>query len=55
MAEFNADKLNERLSQLNDEKLATMEKLVEKLLAEMEEKRPVPKRSDQTKPPSRAA
>ena len=55
MAEFNADKLNERLNQLNNEQLATMEKLVEKLLTEMEETRPVPKRSDQAKPPSRAA
>ena len=55
MAEFNADKLNERLNQLNKEQLATMEKLVEKLLTEMEETRLVPKRSDQAKPPSRAA
>jgi len=55
MAEFNADRLNERLNQLNKEQLATMEKLVEKLLTEMEETRPVPKRSDQAKPPSRAA
>ncbi len=55
MAEFNADKLNERLNQLNNEQLATMEKLVEKLLTEMEETRQGPKRSDQAKPPSRAA
>jgi len=55
MAEFNADKLNERLNQLNKEQLATMEKLVEKLLTEMEDTRPVPKRSDQAKRPSRAA
>lgn len=55
MAEFNAEKLNERLNQLNKEQLATMEKLVEKLLKEMEETRLAPKRSDQAKPPSRAA
>jgi hypothetical protein len=55
MAEFNADKLNERLSQLNNEKLATMEKLVEKLLKEMEETRRVPKRAGKIKKSSRAA
>ena len=55
MAEFNADRLNERLNQLNKEQLATMEKLVEQLLTEMEETRLVPKRSDRAKPPSRAA
>ncbi len=55
VAEFNADKLNERLSQLNNEKLATMEKLVEKLLKEMEETRRVPKRAGKTKKSSRAA
>jgi len=48
MAEFNADKLNERLEQLNREQLATMEKLVEELLKEMEESKPASKRSDQT-------
>ena len=55
MAEFNADKLNERLSQLNNEKLATMEKLVEKLLKEMEETRRVPKRAGKIKKAFRAA
>ncbi len=55
MAEFNADKLNERLSQLNNEKLATMEKLVEKLLKEMEETRSVPRRAGKIKKSSRAA
>ena len=48
MAEFNADKLNERLEQLNREQLATMEKLVEELLKEMKEGKPVPKRSEET-------
>ncbi len=55
MAEFDADKLNERLKQLNSEQLATMEKLVEKLLTEMEETRRVPEHSTQTKPSSRVA
>jgi hypothetical protein len=48
MAEFNADKLNKRLEQLNREQLATMEKLVEELLNEMEESKRASKRSDQT-------
>jgi len=48
MAEFDADKLGERLEQLNREQLTTMENLVEKLLKEMQESRPVPERSDQT-------
>ena len=48
MTEFNADKLNERLEQLNREQLATMEKLVEEWLKEMEESRWASKRSDQT-------
>ncbi len=48
MAEFNADKLNKRLEQLNREQLATMEKLVEELLNEMEESKRAPKRADQT-------
>ena len=48
MAEFNADKLNERLEQLNREQLATMEKLVEELLKEMEESTWASKRSAQT-------
>ena len=46
MAEFNPDKLSERLEQLNREQLATMEKLVEELLNEMEQSRPVAKRAD---------
>ncbi len=54
MAEFDADKLNERLKQLNGEQLASMEKLVEQLLKEMEENRPIPKRAE-VKAPSRAA
>ena len=41
-AEFNPDKLNERLEQLNRDQLAAMEKLVEELLKEMEEGRPLP-------------
>ena len=47
-------KLNERLKQLNGEQLASMEKLVEQLLKEMEENRPIPKRAE-IKAPSRAA
>ena len=49
MAEFDADKLSERLEQLNREQLATMEKLVEELLNDMKEGKPIPKRSDQTR------
>ena len=49
MAEFDADKLGERLEQLNREQLTTMEKLVEKLLADMKAGKPVPKRSDHTR------
>ena len=41
-AEFNPDKLNERLEQLNRDQLAAMEKLLEELLKEMEEGRPLP-------------
>ncbi len=48
MAEFNADKLNKRLEQLNREQLATMEKLVEELLNEMEGSKRASKRADQT-------
>ncbi len=55
MAEFNADKLNERLEQLNREQLATMEKLVEELLNTMEDGGPVPKHTDGTKSSSHAA
>jgi hypothetical protein len=55
VAKFNADKLNERLEQLNREQLATMEKLIEELLNEMEKSTPVPKRAEETDPSSRAA
>ena len=48
MAEFNADKLNKRLEQLNREQLATMEKLVEELLKNMEESKLATRSSDQT-------
>ena len=48
MAEFDTDKLGERLEKLNREQLVTMEKLVEELLADMKEGKPVPKRSDHT-------
>jgi hypothetical protein len=48
MAEFHADKLNERLEELNREQLATMEKLVADLLNEMEEGKPVPKRAGES-------
>lgn len=47
MAEFDADKLGERLDQLNREELATMQKLVEELLNEMSVDKPVPKRANQ--------
>ncbi len=49
MAEFDPDKLGERLEKLNREQLVTMEKLVEELLADMKEGKPVPKRSDHTR------
>ena len=55
VAEFNADKLNERLEQLNREQLATMEKLVAKLLKDMEGGKPVPKRAGEIKSKPRAA
>lgn len=42
MAEFDADKLNHRLEQLNREQLATMEKLVQELLNDMQQNRPDP-------------
>ncbi len=48
MAEFNADKLNKRLEQLNREQLATMEKLVEELLKNMEESKLATRSADQT-------
>ena len=49
MAEFDPDKLGERLEKLNREQLVTMEKFAEELLAEMTEGKPVPKRSDHTR------
>lgn len=49
MAEFDADKLGERLDKLNREQLATMEKLVEDLLNEMEESKPIPERASETR------
>jgi len=55
MARLNADKLNKRLEQLNQEQRAVMEKLVEELLGELQESSPVPKRADQAKASSRAA
>ena len=47
MAEFDADKLGARLDQLNRGELETMQKLVEELLNEMSENKPVPKRVNQ--------
>jgi len=55
MAEFDADKLNEGLKQLNDKQLATMEKLVEELLEKMTDNQPAPKRAGESKKPSEAA
>ena len=55
MAEFNADKLNERLEQLNREQLDTMEKLVKELLEEMEATKLSAKRADKPKPKPHAA
>lgn len=55
MAEFNPDKLKERLDQLNDENLATMEKLIAELLSKMENDAPVPQRAEPREPPSHAA
>jgi len=55
MVEFNAQKLNERLEQLNREQRAAMEELVEELLNATKEIRRVPKRAEETKRSSRAA
>ena len=55
MVEFNAQKLSERLEQLNREQRAAMEKLVEELLSATKESRPVPKRAEETRRSSRAA
>lgn len=55
MAEFDPEKLRKRLDQLNDEQLAMMEKLVEELLAQMEDSRPRPKRAEPIDVPSRPA
>ena len=41
MAGFNAEKLGERLDELNREKLAAIEKLSDELLAEMRRKGPM--------------
>ncbi|NIW23452.1 MAG: hypothetical protein GWN29_02230 [Gammaproteobacteria bacterium] len=41
MAGFNADKLGERLDELNREQLAAIEKLSEDLLTEMQRKGPI--------------
>lgn len=55
MAEFDPEKLKKRLDQLNEEQLATMEKLVEELLSQMEDVSPRPKRAEQKDSPSREA
>jgi len=55
MAEFNADKLNERLKQLNRDQLATMEKLVAELVEKMNDDKPLPKRAGETTKKSDAA
>ncbi|MFL2546187.1 MAG: hypothetical protein ACJ0SL_02330 [Candidatus Rariloculaceae bacterium] len=55
MAEFNADKLNERLEQLNREQLATMEKLIDELLKKIDDDKPKPIRAGETTRKSDAA
>ena len=55
MANFDADKLNERLEQLNRDHLATMENLVADLLEEMSDYKPVPKRAGEINKKSDAA
>lgn len=45
MAEFNADRLRERLERLNREQLARIEQLAEELLNEARHNKPAPKRS----------
>ena len=55
MAEFNADKLNERLEQLNREQLATMEKLIDELLNKMKDEKSQPMRAGETAKKSDAA
>ena len=55
MAEFNPEKLRKRLDQLNEEQLATMEKLVEELLGQMEVAGPSPKRAEPEVAPRRPA
>jgi len=47
MAEFDADKLNAELEQLNREKLAVLEELTEQVLREMRAQKPTPKRADE--------
>jgi hypothetical protein len=46
VAEFDADKLDKRLEQLNREQLAALEQLSDRLLRELEAYRPGPKRAD---------
>ena len=55
MAEFDPDKLKKRLDQLNEEQLATMEKLVEELLSQIEVPGASPKRADSKDVPERPA
>ena len=55
MTEFNAEKLNERLEQLNREHLAPVEKLVDELLEAMEESKLVLNRVEQSSPSSRSS
>ena len=55
MAEFDPEKLRKRLDQLNEEQLATMEKLVEELLSKVEATSPQPKRAQPQDTPSRPA
>lgn len=55
MAEFDPEKLKKRLDQLNEEQLATMEKLVEELLGQLEVAGRSPKRAEPKDAPPRSA
>ena len=55
MAEFDPDILRKRLDQLNEDQLATMEKLVDELLGQLETTGPVPKRAEAEDLSSRSA
>ena len=54
MAGFNADKLGERLDELNREQLAALEKLSEDLLTEMQRRGPLRAGDDRQDSPAAA-